>query len=367
MAITTYGVNDSLAVKVWARDLFNEVRKGLEWAPLIGTGANAIIQERTELKNTGDRVTVGLRMLLTGDGKTENQTLEGNEESLTTYHDNIVINELVHAVRVKADDSIDAQRVMFDMRTEARDGLRDWWADRLSLTLFIQLSGYTGLTMTYRGRTITPSTVYQGLNTVTAPSTGRKLFATGSTDQAVQADTTATFNLGLLDKAKEAAMVANPKIRPTRVNGEDMYVCYLHPYQVYDLRTTTSDGQWFDIQKAVIMAGKVSDNPIFTGALGMYNGVVLRQSEDVVTGVHSTTSAEQSSVRRALFLGAQAGSVAFSSKYSKSSPFKWVEKEFDYDRELGVSVQGLFGMKKLIFNSTDFGSMTISTYAVAHT
>lgn len=86
MALTTYGVNDSLAVKVWARDLFHEVKKGLEIAPLIGTGPNAIIQERTEFKGTGDRVTVGLRMLLQGDGKTENQTMEGNEESLTTLN-----------------------------------------------------------------------------------------------------------------------------------------------------------------------------------------------------------------------------------------------------------------------------------------
>lgn len=159
----------------------------------------------------------------------------------------MVLNELVHAVRVKhPEDSIDAQRVMFNMRTEARDGLRDWWSDRLSLTMFIQLSGYTGTTMTYRGRTITPTTVYEGLNTVTAPSTSRKIFSTGSTDQAVQADSTATFNLNLIDKAKEAAMTANPKIRPTRVNGEELYVIYLHPYQVYDLRTTTSDGQWLN-------------------------------------------------------------------------------------------------------------------------
>jgi len=98
----------------------------------------------------------------------------------------------------------------------------------------------------------------------------------------------------------------------------------------------------------------------------MYNGVVIRENEDVVPGVHSTTSATQTSTRRALFLGAQSAGCAFSSAFSKSTPYKWVEKKFDYDRELGVSVQSLWGMKKLIFNSVDFGCLTVSTYAVSH-
>lgn len=369
MAITQYGVNDALTVKVWARDLFHEVKKGLEIAPLIGKSPSSIIQERTELKNKGDRVTVGLRMQLRGDGRTENQTLEGNEESLTTYHDNVLINELNHAVRVEGEGSIDQQRVMHNLRTEARMGLTDWFAERMSLSFFVQCSGYTAGTMTYRGNTISISSVHGGLNAITAPSTNRKIFANGSsntTDQAVNADSTATFNLNLIDKAVETARTANPKIRPIRINGKDCYVMYLHPYQVYDLRTTTSDGQWFDIQKAAIMGGQTSSNPIFDGSLGMYNNVILRESEDVVPGVHSTSGAEQTNTRRALFLGAQSAAVAFSSRYSKNSPFKWVEKKFDYDKELGVSVQSLMGMKKLIFNSEDFGCLTVSTYAVAH-
>jgi len=368
MAITQYGVNDALTVKRWARGLEKEVRKGLEIAPLIGMGSNSIIQEKTELKNKGDRVRVGLRMQLNGSGRTENEALEGNEESLTTYYDDVLINELTHAVRVEGEDSIDQQRVLFNLRSEARTALTDWFAERLSLSFFIQASGYTGSTINYRGTSISPTTVHEGLNPVTAPSSNRVIYAGSSntTDQAVNADSTATFDLNLIDKAKETAVTANPKIRPVRVNGGSYYVMYLHPYQVYDLRTSTSDGQWYDIQKAALMGGQTTGNPIFTGALGMYNGVVLRESEDVVPGVHSTTKAEQTSTRRALFLGAQSCMVAFSSKFSKMSPYKWVEKKFDYDRELGVSVQSLMGMKKCIFNSEDFGTITVSSYAASH-
>lgn len=368
MAITTYGVNDSLAVKAWARDLNHEVTKGLEIAPLIGTGPNAIIQLKTENKNAGDQITVGLRTRLTGEGKTENEVLEGNEESLTTYSDAFLVNELVHGVRVKGEDTIDNQRVLFDARDEAKMALADWHHERLSLWFFVQASGYTGNTITYRGVSTSLSSVYRGNNTVTAPSTNRKIFGGSSltTDQAVNADSTATFTASIIDKCVEKAKTANPRIRPVMVNGKAMYVMYLHPYQVYDLRNDTGTMGWREIQLAAIQGGQTSDNPIFTGALGVYNNVVLRENEDVVTGVHSTTGAEQTSTRRALFLGAQSCMTGYSKRFSKNSPYKWVEKTFDYDRELGVSCQSLQGLKKTIFNSEDFGVLTASTYAVAH-
>jgi hypothetical protein len=39
---------------------------------------------------------------------------------------------------------------------------------------------------------------------------------------------------------------------------------------------------------------------------------------------------------------------------------------FDYERELGVSAQTVWGIKKTVFNSTDFGVITATSYAAAH-
>lgn len=356
MATTTYGVNDALAVKQWARRLAVEALKATDIAPLIGTSANSIIQLKTETKDSGDKVTFGLRMQLNGAGVTEGQSLEGNEESLTTYSDSVVINELAHAVRVKDPEaSIDAQRVLFNLREEARMGLTDWFSKRLSVSFFNQVCGYTTQT----------NTLYTGLNAVTAPT--RHIFAGASTnDQTLNSATSDVFNLSLVDYAKEMAMTANPQIRPVRINGRDKYVMYLHPYQVTDLRTATAAGQWLDIQKAVYQ-GSGSNNPIYTGALGEYNDVVLRMSHDITNGVHSSTGAAQTSVRRAVLLGAQSAAVAFGKRRSASSPYRWVEESFDYERELGVSAQSIMGMKKCVFNNADFGAVVVSTYAVAHT
>lgn len=369
MSVTTFGVNDALANKLWSKKLDVEVSKATAIAPLIGTSANSIIQLKNETqKAAGDKVTFGLRTQLIGDGVSESSTLEGNEEALSTYSDALFINELAHAVRVKNEQTIDAQRVPFSLREEANSGLGDWYADRLSMMAFIQWGGFTAPTMAFEGRTVTIKDVHYGFNAPLAPSANRHIWqdktntpATNNSDEDLGvAD---IFDLSLIDKAVERAKLANPKIRPVRINGENHYVMYLHPTQVTDMRTNTSTGQWLDIQKAAEKRG--ASNPIFDGSLGVYNNVILREAEHVVEGVNSTTNAKISTVRRAVLLGAQSLVAAFGMKTAPEK-YKRVEELFDYQRELGVSVQTIWGMKKTRFNSEDFGCIVVSTYAAPH-
>jgi N4-gp56 family major capsid protein len=90
------------------------------------------IKEETS-KSPGDRITVGLRMQLTGDGVSGDGTLEGNEEALTTYSDNVLIDQLRHAVRSAG--KMTEQRVPFSVREESRMGLQDWFAGRMDAAL----------------------------------------------------------------------------------------------------------------------------------------------------------------------------------------------------------------------------------------
>lgn len=92
------------------------------------TSSLVYIKDETS-KSAGDRVTCGLRMQLSGDGIQGDATLEGNEEALATYSDNIFIDQLRHAVR--SGGKMSEQRVPFDVRAEAMDGLADWWSDRI--------------------------------------------------------------------------------------------------------------------------------------------------------------------------------------------------------------------------------------------
>jgi N4-gp56 family major capsid protein len=129
------------------------------------------------------------------------------------------------------------------------------------------------------------------------------------------------------------------------------------------LRTSTSTGQWLDIEKAAMTGGEVSENPIFTGALGDYNGCILHKAYRVTQCVNS--GAAMPNTYRAVFAGAQAGALGFGREEGKDQ-FTWSEELFDYGNMLGVSAGSIFGIKKLVFNSNDFGAQVISTYAVAH-
>lgn len=367
MAMTSYGVNDTLAVKLWAKELAVEALKATEIFPLVGTDANSVIQQKTETKkSSGDRITIGLRMQLVGDGFTENETAEGNGESLTTYADNLLINELGQVVGIKSENTIDAQRVPFDIRAEAKDGLVDWWQRRISVSFFNQVCGNTATS----GTGAPTSTKYTGLNAATAPSTGHWLRGntlTVATDQALGSGT-GNFQLSIIDACVELAKTGGsaglPKIRPIRVDGGEHYVMYLHPTQVTQLRTSTSTGQWLDIQKAAMAGMQSNKSPIFTGALGMYNNVVLRESEQVCTGVNSTSLVALTSSRRAVFLGAQAAALAFGMN-SGENKYRWNEELYDHKRRLEVSGWSIWGLKKLVWNSNDFGTIVVSTYSPA--
>lgn len=358
MAVHTIGVNDALAVKLWSNRMDVEALKETTAYEFMGTGTGSLVQMMTETqKGAGDSVKWGIRMLATGEGTSENETQEGNEEGITRYSDTMVINELGHAHRVRNEGTIDRQRVPYDMREECYDSLKDWWADRIDTWFFNQLAGntVTGLSLKYLG-----------FNAAIAPASSRILRGGGlSTDQAVNGDNTAVFKLSMIDKAVNRAKQATPMIRPIKGLGKDVdYVCFIHPDQTLSLRADTATaGNWFDLQGKRLQGGEKDNNGLYTGALGIYNRTLIVENTRVPYGVHSSTAAAQTSTRRAIFCGAQAAAVAFGKGGGKNK-FKWVEDLFDYDRELGVRASGIAGLKKGVYNSVDVGAIVLTTYAV---
>lgn len=356
MADTSYMVNDPLTVKLWSKMLNVEVLKVCFLSQFMGKAATSLIQVKDETqKSAGDKVTYGLRMQLTGGGVLGDSTLEGEEENLVTHNDSVVINQLRHAVR--SGGRMSQQRVTHDIRQEALDGLGDWFADRVDTGGFNQLCGYTP-----QG-----DVRFTGLQAVTGPDSSHRVFPTDAnnagTDESVS--TTGVFTISLIDKAVERARTVTPGFRPLQVGNKKMYAAFLHEYQVTDLRINTNTGQWQDIQKAAMMGGEIADNPIFDGSLGVYNNVILHASTRLPNGVHSSTGAAVPGVRRALLCGAQAGVIGFG-RENGPTRYTWVEETFDYGNKLGVSAGTIFGMKKSVFNSTDYATVVMSSYAVAH-
>lgn len=354
MAGTVYGVNAPEAVKLWRSQLAREALKATWIQKFIGDSSDDIIQVYGETnKSSGDRVTVTLRMQLSGDGVSGDATLEGNEEPLTTYTDNLFIDQLRHGVR--SGGKMTQQRIPWSIREEAMLGLKDWWAGRLDTSFFNQVCGYT----------VQTDVRYSGMNAVLGPDANHITRLNNKTaDENLAAGD--EMSLALIDKMVEAAKLGSttgvgPVIRPVNVDGEDRYVVCMHTKQVTQLRTNTNAGQWLDIQKAAMTGDGSERNPIMTGALGMYNGAVLHESTRITNGVNSTTGATVATARRSVLLGAQACAIGFGEGQSFKS-FDWNEELFDYGNQLGVEAGVIHGLKKLRFNAADFGVIVGSTF-----
>ena len=348
MATTDFPLNHPLAVKLWSRKLFREALKETWFGKFMGEGSDNLVQVLSDTqKNAGDKVTFGLRTQLSGDGIQGDSTLEGNEEALNFYSDSVFINQLRHAV-VSA-GKMSEQRVPYSMREEARLALTDWLSDRLDTSLMNHLAGNTAVS----------DTRYTGNNATVAPVAARLITGNGhDTESSLSAGTGHIIKLQDIDRLVAKAKTVSPLIRPIKVGGESYYTLFLHPDQVYRLRGDTNTAQWADIQKSAMMGGKIKDNPIFTGALGVYNNVVLHESSRVPLVPSQTV------YRRAVFCGAQSAVVAFG-KGDSANSMNWDEEMFDYGNKLGVSCGLQFGVKSTIFNSTQFGAIVLSSWAPA--
>ncbi len=350
MAATDYPVGHPLVVKLWQKRIWREALKETMAMKFMGTSTNSLIQILDDTqKGSGDRLRVPLRMQLAGRGVGETEALEGNEEALLTFYDDVMINDLAHAVRNKT--RIDQQRVPWSLREESAAGLRDWFADRVDTWAANVLAGNTGQ----------PDVLYTGNQAASAPTSAggntRIIYADGASTTEGSLTASQTFTLAMLDNAVTIAKTATPLIRPVKVGSQEYYVAFLHPFQVRNMRQNTNTGQWLDIQKAAMAGGEVEDNPIFTGALGVHNGVVLHE------WTRLPAAPTNASTRRAVFCGAQAAAMCFGKGYSEEPLYE--EQSFDYGRQFGQSVQTIAGMKKMVFNAIDFGTIVITTWAVA--
>ncbi len=359
MAVTSFATGDALAVKLWSKKVSVEALKQTWVYKFMGKDDNSVIQIYDDTqKGPGDRIRVPLRRLLSGAGVQGDGTLEGNEERIQYFSDDVFINQLRHAVREGG--RFTRQLVPFDIREHARYSLQDWWADRIDTWFFNQITGNTGQT----------DTRFTGNQTAIAADADHLIIAggsagTGPSGFTLSNTTTHKFTLTLVDVAIERAKTLDVPIRPVMVGGEAKYVLFLHHHQVTDLRTNIATNQWFDIQKAAMQGGQVSNNPIYTGAIGEYNGAVFHATNRIPGLSSSASGVTGTPVRHAVLCGAQAAAMAFGRGHSPER-YEWVEDYFDYENQFGVAAGCISGLKKTVFNGSDFATIAIRTWAESH-
>jgi len=132
----------------------------------------------------------------------------------------------------------------------------------------------------------------------------------------------------------------------------------MHTFQAYDLRTATSSNDWVEITK---VAGPRGDkNNLFLNALGTYGGIILHKHRNVIR-FSTYGSGGTLGAARALFLGAQAGMIAWGggSSYGR---YSWNEEKDDRGNALAITAGCIYGVKKSRYNSADFGVIAVDTY-----
>lgn len=364
MATVEFGVNNPLSNELWEAQLNVEVIEQTFAYRFIGDDTQSLIQRKEEpSKAAGDRVTCGLRGILVGRGKVGSEVLEGDEEAFSTADDTLFIDELRHAVSIPAGYTIDAQRVPYNLRMEGYDGVKQWYADRFDDAFFNQICGNTAVT----------DVALSGQQAILAPSVNNIIRVNNrANDQSLVAgdELKLTHIDNLVERASTMRQRFNqPIIRPFIMAGDRYYVMFLHDFQATDLQRDTGAAGWRTLQDNAMRGGDVTQNNLFRGALGMYNNTILHKATRVTEGVNSGTGVADPTSRRAVFCGAQAAWAAWGAGYggeSGQSTYKWVEKLTDYQKALGIAATSIWGMKKSQFETNDFGTIVLSTFAQAH-
>ena len=336
-------INPALVMKYWAKTTWHAGVQETFFNKFMGTSAQDCIHIKEELsKGPGDSINIPLLMALNGMGVIEDNWMEGNEEELVYRSFDVGITRVRNAVRLEG--KFEEHKTQINMRQDAKDSLKAWLSNYIDDALFGVLTGVLPDNFT--------SDPTKFPFPLVAPTDDRVVYGGGQTQESdiTPAD---KFTPDMIGVCKRKAIQDKTKrMRPLRDNGRDLYVMVIDPFQARDLR---EDQKWLDAQHYANIRGE--KNPIFSGALGMYEGVIVHESTRVP---RTTTGKSNAKVGHALFLGAQAA------VFAQGSAPEWAEDTFDYKNKWGVSFGRMFGLKKSQFkfdgtNLTDFGVINVIT------
>ena len=368
MGKTVVGVNSPRAVKRFSGDLALDVSQQGYFSKrfaAVGQGAKAPIQILTDLESeAGDLITYDLLAELRMAPVEGDDTLEGKEEGQRFYTDELYIDQA--RAGVNTGGRMSRKRTLHDLRTRAKQQQASWWARFQDELLMVYLAGSRGinqnfiLPLNYAGRAKNP---------LTAPSVNQQFFggAATSTANITSADKMSLDVIGLCKTRADTqggGASGITVLQPCNVDGEEVFVMVMHTYQEDDLRKETGASGWLELQKAA--SGAMGANsPLFKKALGMHRGVVLHSHRNVIR--HNTHGAGANvETARALFMGAQAGVIAFGSP-GTGMRYGWHEETRDNGNQVVITTSSIFGVKKSTFTvdgvAQDHGVYAVDTAA----
>lgn len=370
MAQTKFGVNDPQEVKKWGTDLAVAVNRESYFSSSMASEskrARTPIQVITDLeKDAGLEVTVDLLMPMSMEPVVQAK-LEGKGAPLKYFTDKLRIDQVRGAVG--AGDRVTSKATLRNLREDAKIVMKDWWARLQDELHFIYLSGGFG---NYGGTGYlwTAANAMFSVNAITAPDSQHIMYGGDATAKA-DVGTNDGFDLRLIDRAVAKAETMGGdgsnelSMVPVNVDGKKCYVVLCHTFQYDAMKANASTGQWLDIQKAAAAASG-SNALLFKNSGGMYADCVIHKHRNVMRfndyGGGSVKAA------RALFLGSQAGELAYGSSGGSGTRYRWTEVMTDHEDQVEIGTHCIMGVKKSTYKSKDgsvtrdFGVIALDTY-----
>lgn len=318
-----------LEVSRWAKELQVEVGKEIYFSKFMGEGPGNAIHVKQVEEGVGKDVTFGLVTQLTGNPITGDSPLEGSEQSLSTYANTVSLNQKRLAVRDTG--KFENSKVLYNFRSTALDLIKQQYAELIDADIFSALTATTANHAYYSAEAGGYSA--DGTDPKTALGAGDKI---------------ALDDISAMKTIAKIGGAFNYKIRPLRVDGKEYYVLILHPEVAYDLFTLSD---WQTAQREAQVRG--NDNPLFSGALGVWDGVIVHSHESISTFDDGGGAAVKGA--RNIFMGAQAACFA------DNSGMNWIEKTFDYGNQLGISAGKIYGVGISDYNNKDYGVIQYMT------
>ena len=326
-----------LVVQQWEDKFFTEYLHDGGFKSLMGTNENAVIQVKEDLtKKSGDSITIALVNRLTNAAVTGTSTLEGNEEDMASRSMRIYVDKRRNAVRIA---EMSEQKSAIPLRNAARATLLDWAMEDTRDLMITALGSLNGTAFVDRTAAIADAWLVDNADRVLFGAA-----AAGLTDMSADLallDTTADlFNSTALDAMVLKAKTCNPKIRPMRDggNGKRYYVAFANPHAFKNLRDS------IDTEVLANTVVEMQASKLFEGGDIMWNGVIVKETDNMPI-YENLGSGGTVEVTPVYLCGAQAAAIAYAKRW------KTVTEEFDYGDKYGVAVDGIYGVRKIIFGS----------------
>jgi N4-gp56 family major capsid protein len=326
-----------LVVQQWEDKFFQEYLHDGGFKSLMGTNENAVIQVKEDLtKKSGDSITIALVNRLNNAAVTGTSTLEGNEEDMASRSLRIYVDKRRNAVRIA---EMSEQKSAISLRNAARATLLDWAMEDTRDLIIEALGSLNGTKFVDRTAVIADAWLVDNADRVLFGAAAAGL-ADMSADLALLDTTADLFNATALDAMVLKAKTCTPKIRPMRDpgNGKRYYVAFANPHAFKNLRDS------LDTEVLASTVVQMEASKLFEGGDIFWNGVIVKETDNLP--IYENLGAGGTAEVTPVYLcGAQALAVAYAKRW------RTVTEEFDYGDKYGVAIDGIYGVRKIIFGS----------------